>query len=117
MAAALTTQNLFSQVIKLAMGGQASPLDGPYKGTRPNKRNVRGIALNVINNKSQLSESDLAARMVVAETLGLEGEHLLFMSITAWNLAFYCCEKQLTFQKTVSLKHRQKSILEMFNKS
>lgn len=50
------------------MGGQASLLDGPHKGTRPNKRNVTGSALNVINNKSQLSETDLAARMDVVET-------------------------------------------------
>ena len=49
------------------MGGQASLLDGPHKGTRPNKRNVTGSALNVINNKSQLSETDLAARMDIAE--------------------------------------------------
>lgn len=57
-----------SQAIKLAMGGQASLLDGPHKGPRPNKRNVTGSALNVINNKSQLSETDLAARMDVEET-------------------------------------------------
>lgn len=39
------------------------------------------------------------------------------MSITAPYLAFYYYEKQLTFQEAVSLKHRQKSILEMFYKS
>lgn len=50
------------------MGGQASLLDGPHKGTRPNKRNVTGSALGVINNKSQLSKTDLAARMDVVET-------------------------------------------------
>lgn len=50
------------------MGGRASLLDGPQKGTRPNKRNVTESALNVINNKSQLSETDLAARMDVVET-------------------------------------------------
>lgn len=60
-----------SQAIKLAMGGQASLLDGPHKGTRPNKRNVTGSALNVINNKSQLSETDLAARMGRVENLGV----------------------------------------------
>ena len=58
------------------MGGQVSLLDGPHKGTRPNKRNVTGSALNVINNKSQLSETDLAAGMGVVENLGVEGEHL-----------------------------------------
>lgn len=99
------------------MGGQASLLDGPHKGTRPNKRNVTESALNVINNKSQLSETDLAARMDVVEKPRSGGRAPLFMSITASNLAFYYNEKQLTFQKTVSLKHRQKSIWEMFNKS
>lgn len=63
-------------VIKLAMGGQASLLDGPHKGTRPNKRNVTGSALNVINNKSQLSETDPAPSMDVVENLEVEGEHL-----------------------------------------
>lgn len=58
------------------MGGQASLLDGPHKGTRPNKRNVTGSALNVINNKSQLSETDLAPSMDVVENLEVEGEHL-----------------------------------------
>lgn len=58
------------------MGGQASLLDGPHKGTRPNKRNVTGSALNVINNKSQLSETDPAPSMDVVENLEVEGEHL-----------------------------------------
>lgn len=58
------------------MGGQASLLDGPHKGTRPNKRNVTGSALNVINNKSQLSETDLAPSVDVVENLEVEGEHL-----------------------------------------
>lgn len=58
------------------MGGQASLLDGPHKGARPNKRNVTGSALNVINNKSQLSETDLAASVDVVENLEVEGEHL-----------------------------------------
>lgn len=58
------------------MGGQAAPLDGPHKGPGPNKRNVTGSALNVINNKSQLSETDPAAGMVVVENLSAEGEHL-----------------------------------------
>lgn len=39
------------------------------------------------------------------------------MSITALSLAFYYYAKQLTFQNPMSLRHRQKSILEMFNKS
>lgn len=58
------------------MGGHVSLLDGPQKGTRPNKRNVTGSAPNVINNKSQLSETDLAARIDVVESLAVEGEHL-----------------------------------------
>lgn len=65
-----------AQVIKLTMGGQASLLDGPHKGTRPNKKNVTGSALNVINNKSPLSETDLAARMDTVENLSVWGEHL-----------------------------------------
>lgn len=32
-------------------------------------------------------------------------------------LAFYYYQKQLTFEESVSLTRRQKSILEMFNKS
>lgn len=58
------------------MGGQASLLDGPHKGTGPNKRNVTGSALNVINNKSQLSETDLTVKMDIVANLGVEGDHL-----------------------------------------
>lgn len=99
------------------MGGQASLLDGPHKGAGPNKKNVTGSALDVINNKSQLSKTDLASKDGRRGDLGVEGEQPLFMSITVSRLAFYYYEKQLTFQETVSLTRRQKSILEMFNKS
>ena len=50
-------------VIKRATGGQPPLLDGLHKGPGPNKRNVTGSALNVINNKSELSETDPALRM------------------------------------------------------
>lgn len=40
------------------MGGQAILLDGPNKGPGPNKRNVTGSALNVINNKSTFSDDE-----------------------------------------------------------
>lgn len=50
------------------MGGQASLSHGPHKGTRPNKKNVTGSARNVINNKSQLSETNLTAWVDVVET-------------------------------------------------
>lgn len=33
-------------------------LDEPHKGPGPNKRNVTGSVLNVINNKSPFSEAD-----------------------------------------------------------
>lgn len=66
-----------------------------------------------MNNKSQLSESDLTAWVDIHRP-EREGGAPLFVSITASYLAFYYYEKQLTFQETVSLKHRQKSILEMF---
>lgn len=58
----------------MAMGGQASLLDGPHKGAGPNKRNVTGSALNVINNKSQLSKTDLASKDGRRGDLGVEGE-------------------------------------------
>lgn len=58
----------------MAMGGQASLLDGPHKGTGPNKRNVTGSALDVINNKSQLSKTDLASKDGRRGDLGVEGE-------------------------------------------
>lgn len=108
---------ILSWAIKLNMGGQVAVLDGPHKGARPNKSNVTGSALKVINYKSQLSETDLAVRMDLVENLSVRGRAPLFMSITAWTLPFYYYEKQLTFQKPVSLKHRQKSILKMFSKS
>ena len=71
------------------MGGQASLLDGTHKGPGPNKTNVTGSALNVINNKSQLSEADLAVRTDREEKYGGEKKDPPFVSIKGLNLAFY----------------------------
>ena len=62
--------------MKPDMGGQASLFDEPHKGIRPYKRNVTESAHNVINNKSQLSETDQAVSMDVVENLDVEAEHL-----------------------------------------
>lgn len=83
----------------------------PIKGM---SQEVRWMSL-IINHNCR--KTDLASKDGRRGDLGVEGEQPLFMSITVSRLAFYYYEKQLTFQETVSLTRRQKSILEMFNKS